>query len=69
MEKNSVVWSDSYFSWPPDVFTPHSEVISDLKNGISNLIRNGAQNIYIPFYAEETRENHNRFANLCKNSP
>jgi len=67
MSKSATIWRDSYLSWPPDPFMPHSEVIQDIFDGISGLIRNGSTNIYISFGAADTAKNHNYFKTLCSN--
>lgn len=60
-----MIWNDSYLSWPPDVFTPHSEVIAAVNDGVTELIRNGAQQVLISYAAADTKENHSNFQTLC----
>ena len=64
---STVIWNDSFLSWPPDPITPHSEVIMAVNEGITELLRNGAQKVLISYAAEDTKKNHNIFRTLCKN--
>lgn len=65
--RSSFIWRDSYLSWPAEPRTAHSEVIQSTRDGITELLRNGAQSVHIAFAAEDTKQNHTNFRTLCSN--